>query len=563
MRSIRVSLLLSAVALTAVLAVEVRQERGRASDWPFALRGVTPVPVRALLWGGRPDAAVPAGSSGSPDSSLTWFERDRLSSAGVTAIRVIAAAGEHGLDPSWYDAARLDSLARSIAGARPDSGSRRHMDSALTVAMMRLLHDLRYGRVKSNPLAVADSSGIDTMILAAALANAVRGDSIDRLVLAMQPAFPEYAALRTTVARYRALPADSGFSLDTSRLPLHIGDTTVDRARLVRRLSLLGDAAVSIPNDSPVYDSTVAAAVARFQARHGLTVDSVLGPETAAALAVPVAERVRQLELALERVRWLPRDAGPRLILVNVATFRLRAFDSLPSSGRPTFSTRVIVGTARRTPTPMLRADVRSVDFRPYWNVPRSILVKEILPALRRKPDYLRANDMEAVLGEQVVGDSVTPALIGQLASGVLRVRQRPGPGNALGRVRFDLPNDLDVYLHDTPQRALFARARRDFSHGCVRVEHPDALARWSLGSLPGWATRDSVERAMAGPASRRVPLPVPVPIVIEYRTATIGSEGHAWFFPDIYGLDAALSRDLAAATRVVERLTEPTGGTG
>jgi murein L,D-transpeptidase YcbB/YkuD len=158
---------------------------------------------------------------------------------------------------------------------------------------------------------------------------------------------------------------------------------------------------------------------------------------------------------------------------------------------------------------------------------------------------------MEIVQGrDHVMGDSVTPDLVAQLAAGSLRVRQRPGPRNALGRVRFDFPNDSNVYLHDTSQPELFAGARRDLSHGCIRVERAAELARWTLRLRPGWESSDSVERALAGPDSRRVALPEPIAVVLEYRTATVRPDGAVWFFPDIYGLDATLSRALEASDR-------------
>lgn len=548
MATIRIAMRRPAIALAVALATSFCQGDSVGGKRSLALGGTRTVQIQALRTSDHGRDAASTDQPGQASPGLTWFAQDRLTRAGVAAIRAITQASEHGLDPSWYDAARLDSLARTN---RLDPAARTRMDSALAASMMAFLNDLRYGRLVDNPFRASDSSGTDTAAIASALADAIRGDSIERLIVAFQPAFAEYGALRDVLARYRALPADSGLGLDRSRLPIHVGDTTADGPMLRRRLAMLGDLEPGFVADSSVNDTTLSLAIARFQARHGLTADGVVGAETAAALAVPMAQRVRQIELALERLRWLPREAGPRLILVNIATFRLQAFDSLPMNVEPSFVTRVIVGRARRTPTPMLHRELRSLTFRPYWNVPRSILVNEILPELRENAGYLRANDMEAVQGEdQVVGDSATADLMAQLASGALRVRQRPGPGNALGRVRFDFPNDSNVYLHDTPGRELFARARRDLSHGCIRVEHPEALAFWTLRSLPGWESRDSVARAMAGPNSRRVALLNQIPIILEYRTAAAGPDGTTWFFPDIYRLDFVLSRTLAASGR-------------
>lgn len=184
-----------------------------------------------------------------------------------------------------------------------------------------------------------------------------------------------------------------------------------------------------------------------------------------AALNVPLPSRVRQIELALERLRWLPHLDNQRFVAVNIPMFRLWAWDGIRPGGVASFQSGVIVGRALDTRTPVFVEELRDIVFRPYWNVPSSILRHEILPAIAKRPDYLRSHDMEVVSGP------------GQ----PLRVRQRPGPANALGLVKFVFPNDDDVYMHGTPAQALFGRARRDFSHGCVRVEDPVGFAQWAL----------------------------------------------------------------------------------
>lgn len=526
------------------VGTDMRDFRGVAIRSAVALAVVLPTAA-----GHRPEAA--RGASTRADTTLVWFRGERLTNAGIAAVSALSRAGTDGLDPAWYDAGLLDSLARAGLTAPLPAAARADLDARLTASLRAFLLDLRYGRVRATPFGAADSSGTPEQIIASALDAALAADTIDRLIRALRPPFAEYEALRKALARYRAMETDEDVSLGHSRLPLHVGDSVPDGAVVRRRLALLGDLGMAATPDSAAYDSALARAVARFQARHGLDGDGVLGRETAAALAVPVAHRVRQLELALERIRWLPRDIGPRLVLVNIAVFRLRAFDSLPVGGAPVVDTRVVVGDARRTRTPMLHRELRSVDFHPYWNVPRSILVNEIIPRLRREPGYLRANDMEAVQGDEpnavVVGDSVTPDLIQELTRGTLWVRQRPGPRNALGRVRFDIPNESSVYLHDTPQREAFTRARRDLSHGCVRVDQAAALATWVLRDRPGWSS-DSVDRAMGAAEPRRVRVPVPIDVIIEYRTATVRPDGSLWFFPDIYGLDSALVREITGA---------------
>jgi murein L,D-transpeptidase YcbB/YkuD len=197
--------------------------------------------------------------------------------------------------------------------------------------------------------------------------------------------------------------------------------------------------------------------------------------------------RVRQIELALERLRWLPPLGRQPFVVVNIPGFRLFGFDSAGGTGAPSFSSRVVVGRALDTETPVLYELMRYIEFRPYWNVPRSILVNEILPRLGRDPEYLRRYRMEVVgPADRSLGDSVTDDVRRRLARGQLRVRQQPGPSNALGLVKFVFPNAASVYLHDTPDTELFERSRRDFSHGCIRVEDAAALAVWALRNPVG-----------------------------------------------------------------------------
>jgi murein L,D-transpeptidase YcbB/YkuD len=287
--------------------------------------------------------------------------------------------------------------------------------------------------------------------------------------------------------------------------------------------------------------------VRRFQRRHGLTDDGVIGPGTFRALNTPLGHRVRQIELTLERLRWLPELGGYRLVVVNIPAFRLFAFDSVGGTGAPTQHMRVIVGKAVDTRTPVLVEQLRYLEFQPYWNIPRSILVNELLPQIRRQPGYLRQHGMELVgSGDRVSGDTVTRAVLDHLARGELRVRQRPSPHNPLGRVKFVFPNQADVYLHGTPDTSLFARDRRDFSHGCIRVERPVDLAAWVLGNQPAWP-RDSVEAAMASKPTRRVLLSRAVPVVLFYTTAVALPDLGMAFYEDIYGHDRRLDQALRA----------------
>jgi murein L,D-transpeptidase YcbB/YkuD len=229
--------------------------------------------------------------------------------------------------------------------------------------------------------------------------------------------------------------------------------------------------------------------------------------------------------------------------------FQLWAWDGVPPSGAPTLGMRAIVGRALRTRTPVFVDEMQAVTFRPYWNVPHSILRNELLPLIARDPLYLERHDMEIVRGEGAHAAIVerSDEALAQLRAGRLRVRQRPGPRNALGLVRFDFPNADNVYMHGTPTPELFSRTRRDFSHGCVRVEDPVTLATWALQGEPDW-TRERVVAAMSGDISRSVNLSRPIQVILFYLTAVVMPEdGIVHFAQDLYGHDAKLQRALAS----------------
>ena len=299
-----------------------------------------------------------------------------------------------------------------------------------------------------------------------------------------------------------------------------------------------------MPANSTTYSGAVVDAVKHFQHRHGLDTDGVLGKGTVSELNVPLKTRVLQLQLTLERYRWIPPDFPEPPIIVNIPEFQLRTMRRQPASY---LTMRVVVGKAMRTQTPVFAQNMKYLIFRPYWLVPTSILRNETIPKTRRNPDYLADNGFEVVDGNGNIVPS-SPAsddVIDGLRSGSLRVRQKPGPKNALGLVKFIFPNQYNVYLHSTPEQELFSRSRRDFSHGCIRVERPADLAAWVLRDRPEW-TMDKIQAAMnTGPDNVQVNLKNPIPVLILYSTAVVDPNGEVRFFDDIYGYDKSLNRVL------------------
>jgi murein L,D-transpeptidase YcbB/YkuD len=308
-------------------------------------------------------------------------------------------------------------------------------------------------------------------------------------------------------------------------------------------LQLLGDLAVSESRENHVYDRDLQSAVARFQSRHGLDANGALDRATLDQLNTPLTRRVMQLQLTLERWRWLPQTFTVPPVVVNIPEFRLYAFRE---DHRVALDMNVVAGRAYRHETPVFTSSLRSVVFRPYWNVPLTIQRNELVPEIDSHPNYLADNAFEIVdAGDQVPVNADDPQERDRkLKSGEWLLRQKPGPRNSLGLVKFELPNPYEIYLHGTPAQELFAKSRRDFSHGCIRVEDPVALAVWILRGNPEWS-EERIRSAMNGEVTVRVNLKEPIPVWILYGTAVVREDDEVHFLEDIYGHDAALERAL------------------
>jgi murein L,D-transpeptidase YcbB/YkuD len=263
--------------------------------------------------------------------------------------------------------------------------------------------------------------------------------------------------------------------------------------------------------------------------------------------------RVRQLELTLERLRWLPDFSNGPIVAVNLPAFRLWAINNGDTNGPPPLEMRVIVGTAVKTQTPLFIGSLRYLEFNPYWNVPKSIEKGELVPKIARDGNYLVKNDMElvALAGGAEPTQHVNEQTLADLRAGKYRIRQRPGASNALGAVKFAMPNPDNIYLHSTSARELFKRTRRDLSHGCIRVEKPQELAEFVLAGKPEW-TAEQIAAAMEPGPAKTVSLKAPIPVVLFYATAVSGKDGHVIFSPDVYKRDPALEKMLAARRAAV-----------
>jgi murein L,D-transpeptidase YcbB/YkuD len=484
---------------------------------------------------------------------LLWLGTANAEKNITDALNLLAHAADHGLKSKNYDTETLRQKLPSALKLKPDAYKESALyDTALSISLLRFLHDLHYGRV--NPqginfnLKLREKKLIDLPLL---IKNSLTQNTLAELPQSVEPKFKQYQKLKQALAHYRELAATAPpFKLSIEKT-LRPGDTHPQIAELRRFLVTVGD----LPDDKAagnaekpsLYTDAIAAGVKRFQKRHGLTADGQIGKGSAAVLSVHLSQRVTQIELAMERLRWLPEFNGGASVIVNIPAFQLWALDAIDQPNANILNMKVVVGNALKTQTPVLMAEMHFIDFMPYWNVPYSIIKNEILPKLAQNGNYLDKENMEMV---SVFRDGVRPAglnleTVNLLKEGKLRIRQRPGGKNALGRVKFIFPNKEDVYLHDTPANALFSKSRRDFSHGCVRVENPQKLAEFALKDQDNW-TPETIQQAMSTPKTQRVILKKPIPVLFFYTTAFFDQFDTLEFYLDIYGHDAVLLEALS-----------------
>jgi L,D-transpeptidase YcbB len=482
--------------------------------------------------------------------ALAWVHDSQPTGQAKALIRLFKEAALKGLRPDDYDASRWDARLAALGSSNPyaTDDDLVHFDLALTVCSIRYVTDLQIGRVNPQPSKFAVNAGPVSYDLADFLRSQVtEAQDVDATVGSVEPHYAGYQRAEAVLAVCLKLAAEG----DGTPLPLPVNSVHPDETYsgitpLVSRLHQLGDLApdAAAPADTSVYQGALVNAVMHFQDRHGLQPDGVLGQETVVQLNVPLSQRVKQLQFTLERYRWIPSNFPQPPIVVNLPEFRLHTMRRQPA---PFLSMRVVVGKAYGHQTPVFADYMRYVIFRPYWNVPLSIQFAELVPKIRRDRSYLAEHGFEVTTGSgtMVTDGVVSDDVLAQLRSGSLTIRQKPGPKNALGLVKFIFPNHYNVYLHSTPAPELFLKARRDFSHGCIRVEDPVALAAWVLRDKPEW-TVDKIRAAMNDDQTVQVNLDKPIPVLIIYTTAVVEPDGEVHFFRDIYGYDSAMDKALA-----------------
>jgi len=475
-----------------------------------------------------------------------WSKGNRVTPQARAIITLFESADVKGINAADYDGPRWKERLRALDTA-PNEIALARFDLALSVTLMRYISDLHIGRI--NPRNLHFDLDIESKKYYLPARLMTEKDAVDPVasLADVEPRYEEYQRLLGALARYRKFADDAAADKPLPVVKtLKAGQPYPALAELARMLQRVGDLDPSLPVDTKSYKEPLVGAVKSFQARHGLEANGTIGAKTFTALNVPLSYRLRQIQWALERWRWAPMQFERPPIVVNVPEFTLRGWSDL--TGKTGLAMRVVVGKAYTHSTPIFSDEMKYVVFRPYWNVPPSIQRGEIVPKLEKNPDYLAANNYEVVNNDgKSLGTSVTPAILDRLRSTALQVRQKAGGSNALGLVKFIFPNENNVYFHSTPSQQFFYQTRRDFSHGCIRVEKPELLASWVLRDQPDW-TAERIKGAMNGKEDDRVVLlKERIPIMIIYATATVDEDGQVHFFDDIYGHDAALENALAA----------------
>lgn len=484
-----------------------------------------------------PDGAfVAAGETIYAQTALPAFYERRLyepiwgsepMAAGL--IAALTQSLEHGLRPDDYHLHAIESLRAAALVGETEPGVQVDLELLLTDAFLIYGAHLVSGRIDPasfDPEWVAVRREVD---LVAQLERAVELGNPRPPLDELAPTHPHYRLLQEALARYRAMTAwssipDTGKKIEDGdpRLPL-----------LLERLRASGDLAEG--------SSSWEEAVKAFQRRHGLGDDGVVGAKTLRELNEPLSARIRALELNLERWRWLPRDLGRRYVLVDIPAYVIKVVDD----GAPIFESRVVVGRSYRR-TPVMSDTIRYLVLNPFWEVPHKLAVQDKLPEIRRDPTYFERNGFQVFRGWGSEEQAVDPATVDWQSvtakSFPFRLRQAPGPLNALGRIKIMFPNPFNVYVHDTPSRELFSKPERAASSGCIRVEKPLELAVKLLE--PGWSL-NTLEGALGTGETRTVSIPVPWPIHLQYWTAAIDEQGRTVFRPDIYERDRALAAAL------------------
>jgi murein L,D-transpeptidase YcbB/YkuD len=486
---------------------------------------------------------------------LAWIRDGQPTNQALELIKIFQEADQKGLLADDYDASRWADRLTLLKGPHQDDDEAR-FDAALTVCVMRYISDLHIGRVNPQNMGFEFNVSNKKLYLPDFVRERlVNGSDLRSELVAVEPPFAAYKRLVAALLHYMELEktGDGEKVLDAGGVSP--GGQYAGIAGLAARLRLLGDLpdSITIPPDSTVYEGSLVDAVKHFQERFGMRPTGELDYKTVVEMNVPLSDRIEQMQLGLERLRWLPYQFKQPPIVINVPEFRLYAFNEKGDVG---LTMRVNVGEDYNHQTPMFEGNIQYLVFRPYWTPPPNILKNEIIPDMEKNPSLTDLNlELVSAGGKITNSGNITPAMLQQVRSGRLTVRQPPGPENGMGLVKFIFPNEHSVYIHDTPASLdMFSEAtegeegelQRVASHGCIHLQYPDKFAAYLLRNTSGW-DQDRVGKAMHdGKDNLQVNLVPPVPVLIFYLTAVAEENGEIHFFHDIYDHDRTLKLELA-----------------
>jgi murein L,D-transpeptidase YcbB/YkuD len=484
----------------------------------------------------------------------TWIRDGQPTTQALELIKIFQDADQEGLRAEDYDAPRWADRLALLKGPHQDDDDAR-FDAALTICIMRYVSDLHIGRINPQSLGFEFNVSNKKLYLPDFVRERlVNGSDLSSELVAVEPPFNEYQRLRAALQHYMELEKNDNGRKVLDAGPLSPGDQYAGIEGLAKRLRLLGDLtdSVTIPPDSTTYEGPLIDAVKHFQERLGMQPTGQFDYKTLVEINVPLSDRIEQMQLGLERLRWLPYQFKQPPIVINVPEFRLYAFNE---KGDVNLTMRVNVGEDYNHQTPLFQGNIQYLVFRPYWTPTPNILRKEIIPDIEKNPSLTDLNlELVSAGGKVINSGDVTPSMLQQVRSGRLTVRQPPGPENGMGLVKFMFPNQFDVYIHDTPASLdMFSEAsegeegelKRVASHGCIHLQYPDKFAAYILRNTPGWDL-ERVQKAMReGKDNLQVNI-VPVPVLIFYLTAVAEENGDIHFFRDIYDHDRTLRLELA-----------------
>ncbi|WP_051284151.1 L,D-transpeptidase family protein [Desulforegula conservatrix] len=544
----------SVLLITLVMALFSSGKTGNAAeindDLGSALKKRLECSPQALINFERPDTALV-----SRDACLAliyhnkglnplWVTSDGPDRKASTAVEIMKKSDEEGLDPGDYEIPRISELWSS---RKPDALA--ELDTLITYNLVRYIHDVSRGQIKirfakpNNMTPEAEDGRFNPL---EAIESALSSPDISAYLYGIAPSHQHYSSLKEALKKYREIEKQGGWQAVKTGNKINPGDQDSRIPSIIKRLSVTGDFDTKSKGVSTThYDSTLKEAVIRFQTRHGLEPDGVIGAGTVDVMNIPVSSSIRQIKINMARWRWRKHFLGEKYLMVNVANFDLKAYEK----GNIVLDFPVIVGRTDYQ-TPLLSSQLSFIDFNPFWNVTASIASKEELNNIKKNPGYFQKKHIRVFSGWGPDAYEISPGTIDwnnvtQQRMAQYKLRQDPGGWNALGKIKFMFPNNHDVYMHDTPTKPLFSRTVRAFSHGCIRLGKPLDLAFFVLKDQSEKWPKEKIEKMYAGSKRGTVNIASHIPVHITYQTSWVDKNGIIYFNRDIYNLDKNISKAL------------------